>query len=185
MANDFTSAPLLWVLDTAGACRPGVHYIKKILFIPDALGDDVLFNTWDENTNITAGSLTGKTGAISSNSILTSTGNLPSDIKDGDIFKITVSSGAAENLDSHVVETAGDDDAVTVHHEDDSWTNEDPVVYSWETYYAYPAIVMKAGASDASPVQLQFSPVLRIENLSLETLDGGTLYVYHARTQHD
>ena len=183
MSNDFTNTPLLWVLDTAGACRPGVHYIKKVLFIPSAADDDVLFKTWDENSPIAAASKTGKTGTITSNSIMTSTGNVPATVADGHVIKITVSSGVAANLDSHVVETAGNDNACTVHHEDDSWTNEANKVYSWETYYTYPAIVMKAGASDASPVHLDFTPPLRIENISLETLDGGTVYVYHARTQ--
>ena len=183
MANDFTSTPLLWVLDSVGACRPGVHYIKKVLFIPNAADDDVLFKTWDENSPIAAASKTGKTGTITSNSIMTSTGNVPATVADGHVIKITVSSGAAANLDSHVVETAGNDNACTVHHEDDSWTNEADKVYSWETYYTYPAIVMKAGASDASPVHLDFTPPLRIENISLETLTGGTVYVYHARTQ--
>jgi len=41
------------------------------------------------------------------------------------------------------------------------------------------AVVLKAGASDASPVHKSFRPQgRRINNLTCSTIDGGTLYVY-------
>ena len=41
------------------------------------------------------------------------------------------------------------------------------------------AIVLKAGNSDASPVQLNFSPRgRRIFGMTVGTIDGGTAYVY-------
>lgn len=41
------------------------------------------------------------------------------------------------------------------------------------------AIVLKAGAADASPITVDFSPEgLRIPGLTCSTIDGGTAYVY-------
>lgn len=182
MANDFATTPNLWILDTAGGFYSGIVYISKILFIPNAANDDVLFNTWDESKLVTAGytaSAVGNTGTITSNSIMTSTGNLTSAVADGYIFRILSSDGAAANIDRHVVQTAGNDNAITVHHEQDSWTNEANKIYQWETYAAIPAIVLKAGAGDASPIQIDYGPRgRRFHNLSLETIDGGTVYVH-------
>ena len=183
MANDSTSTPLLWVLDTVGFLYTGVVYLSKIVFIPNAASDDVLFNTWDENTaNLVAdGYRSLITGTITSTDTLTVAGtNLPAAIADGYIFNVTASTGTALNLGRRVVKTAGTNTAVVIHN--DEWTDEGPFVYTWETYKATTAIVLKAGATDASPIQIDFGPkARRIENLSLETLTGGTLYVYHAR----
>jgi len=41
------------------------------------------------------------------------------------------------------------------------------------------AVVLKAGASDTSPVHKSFRPQgRRVANLTCSTIDGGTLYVY-------
>ena len=42
-----------------------------------------------------------------------------------------------------------------------------------------PAIVLKAGATDASPVHMSFHhPGRRLPNLKVNTIDGGTAYIY-------
>ena len=183
MANDSTSTPLLWVLDTVGFLYTGVVYLSKIVFIPNAASDDVLLNTWDENTaNLVAdGDRSLITGTITSTDTLTVAGtNLPAAIADGYIFNVTASTGTALNLGRRVVKTAGTNTAVVIHN--DEWTDEAAKIYTWETYKTTTAIALKAGASDASPIQIDFGPkARRIENLCLETLTGGTLYVYHAR----
>lgn len=182
MANDFTTTPNLWVLDTAGGFYHGIVYISKILYIPNAANDDVLFNTWDESKTVSAGTTAiavGLEGTITSNSIMTSTGNLTSAVADGYIFRILSSDGDSTNVTRRVVQTAGNDNAITVHHEQGSWTNEASKFYQWETYTAIPAIILKAGAGDASPIQIDYGPRgRRFNNLSLETIDGGTLYVH-------
>lgn len=41
------------------------------------------------------------------------------------------------------------------------------------------AIVLKAGASDASPIHIDFGPQgRRFAGLTVDTIDGGTLYLY-------
>ena len=186
MANDSTSTPLLWVLDTVGFLYTGVVYLSKIVFIPNAANDAVLFNTWDENTAslVADGYRDMVSGSITSTDTLTVAGtNLPAAIEDGFIFNVTATTGSALNLGRRVVKTAGSNTAVVIHN--DEWTDEGPFVYTWKTYEATTAITMQAGASDASPVQHVFEPGTgRYENLSLETLTGGTLYVHHARTRN-
>jgi len=182
MSNDTTSTPLLWSLDTAGFLHYGPVYISRIIYIPSAADDDLVFKTWDENSGdvVSAGTKYLKTGTITSTNTLTSTGNLPSGIADSYIFRITASTGAAANIGRHVVETAGTDDAVVIHGDD--WTNEASKVYSWTTYTTSNAIVLKAGNSDASPIQVDWTAnPLRLDNITLETIDGGTAYVYLAR----
>jgi hypothetical protein len=170
MSNDSTSTPHLWTLDSVGFLKTGPIYVRKVVLIPNAANDEMLFNTWNEDSTVAAGTKKLKTGTITSNSIMTSTGNLTSAVADGYIFRILSSSGAAANVDRHVVETAGNNNAITVHHEDDSWTNEASKVYSWETYTTTRAMYLKA-ITDASLVQLDFGPKGRkFYNLCLETL---------------
>lgn len=176
MGNDLTSTPNLWVLDTAGMLSTTPVWVRKILYVPNAASDDILLKEWDPETALAAGTKYIQTGSIASNNQLTSTGNLPSTIVDGSVFRITASSGAAANIDYHVVETAGDNDKIVVH--DDDWTDESSKIYSWTTYLTHPAMVYKAGASDESPIRDSWSPPKRFNNLTLETIDGGTLYVY-------
>ncbi len=80
-----------------------------------------------------------------------------------------------------MVKTAGTDDAVVIH--DNDWTNEEDKTYSWTTYPTDNAIVLKAGASDASPIHVNFDESTRgkwFPNLALDVIDGGTVYVYIA-----
>lgn len=178
MSNDLTGTPHLWILDEPGILSERPIIISKIIYIPDAADDDVLFKEWDESTTVAAGSLSGKVGNISSTSTFTSTGNIPSTIADGHIFEITSSTGTSDNYGKKLVETAGDNNDVVIH--EDDWTNEaTSETYSWRTFATVSSIVLKAGASDASPIHLPFEGNGRIfPNLTLETIDAGTVYVY-------
>lgn len=178
MGNNLTSTPHLWVLDEAGILSETPVVISKIIYVPTTVGDDLLFKEWDDNTTVAAGSLSGKVGNISSTSTFTSNGNLPSSIADGHIFEITSSSGTSDNYGKKLVETAGDDNAVVIH--EDDWTNEtSSFTYSWRTFATVSSIVLKAGASDASPIHVDFGDKgRRFPNLTLETIDHGTVYVY-------
>ncbi len=111
-------------------------------------------------------------------STFTSAGNLPSSIADGYIFEITSSTGTSDNYGKKLVETVGSGDAVVIH--EDSWTNEtSSFIYAWQTFATVPSIVLKAGASDASPTHLSFGDKGRwFPNLALETISAGTVYVY-------
>jgi len=177
MANDLTSTPHLFVLDSTGIVSESMLVVSKIIYVPDAVDDDLLFKQWNETSTVAAGSLSNKTGTITATKTLTSTGNLPSTIADGHIFELTVSSGEADNLGKKLVETAGNNNAITI--TEDDWTDEASKVYCWKTYATTTAVVLKAGPSDVSPIHLDFGPSGRVfPNLALETIDGGTAYVY-------
>ena len=176
MANDLTSNRRLWVLDSCGVLSTTPVWIDKIIYIPSAASDDVTFKEWNPNSTVSAGTKYLKTGTITGDDTLTSAGNLPSSIADGYIFEITAGSGASANVSTSLVKTAGTDDAVVIH--DNDWTNEASKIYSWTTYATTTALIYKAGASDASPIRDIFDPPRWFENLALDVIDGGTLYVY-------
>ena len=178
MSNDLTSGRV-WVVDTVGIVTERAIYLRRIVMIPNAANDAANFVYWKgTDDTVSAGTLFNKTGTITSNSTLTSTGNLPSDVAAGYIFEITKSSGAAANVDKHLIATAGDTNAVIVTLAD--WTNEASKVYDWRTIKTYQAPYIKAGASDASPVTLDFGPeCMRFPNLVLQSLStSAKLYLY-------
>ena len=177
MGNDLTSTPYLWKVDTVGILSETPVWIQQIIYIPALKDDDVLLKQWDENTTLAAGTLYQKTGTITNTNTMTSVGNLPSDIADGYVFEITESNGESGNIGKRLVETAGSTNTVVI--QEDNWTNEASVVYNWRTFATVSAIVLKAGATDASPIRIPFEPKGReFPNLLLETIDGGTLYFY-------
>lgn len=172
MSNDMTSDPWLWTLDAIGIISLSSVYVKKLVLIPNAADDEVIFKTWNENAAdvVAAGTQANISGAISGGNTLTvASPLLPSDIEDGMIFHITADSGFAVNVGREVVTTAGSDTAVVC--ASAAWTNEDPETYSWTTYTTNICMKLKAGASDASPTQLDFTDnPLKIRNLSLDSI---------------
>jgi hypothetical protein len=176
MANDTTNQ--LWVLDSVGIITQSPVCVRKIVLIPNAANDVGQINVYSPSSPEAAGSLTGKTGTITLTNTLTSAGNLPSSIGDGDVFEIIDTSGAAGNKGKKLVKTAGTGDAVVI--TEDNWTNEASVVYSWNTYPAHMEFYIKAGATDASPCQLDFGIDGRwFPNMILETLStSARLHVY-------
>lgn len=179
MSNDLTSTPHLWVLTEPGILTEEMVVISKILFIPVAAGNDLIFKQWNESSTVALGTRSNTSATISGVGTITATTttHLPSAIADGHIFEIYVSGGTSDNYGKKLVETAGDNDDVVIH--EDDWTTEGPFNYCWRTFATTSAITMKAGAGDASPIQVDFGPNGRIfPNLTLETISAGTAYVY-------
>lgn len=178
MSNDLTGTPHLWILDEPGILSETPVVISKIIYIPTTADDDLLFKEWDKNTTVAAGSLSGKAGSMGATDTFTSTTNLPNTIADGHIFEITSSNGTSDNYGKKLVKTAGDNNDVVIW--EDDWTTEsNGLVYSWRTFATVNSIVLKAGASDASPIHLPFGDKGRwFPNLTLETIDNGYAYVY-------
>ena len=181
MSNDVTSNPWLWTLDAIGIISLSSVYVKKLVLIPNAANDAVIFRTWNENAAdvVAAGTKSNISGAISSNTTLTvASPLLPSGIEDGMIFHILRSDGLSANIGREVVTTAGSNTAVVC--ASAAWTNEDPVTYSWTTYTTNICMKLKAGASDASPTQLDFTDnPLKMRNLSLDSIStSATIELY-------
>jgi len=172
MSNDVTSNPWLWTLDAIGILSLGNVYVKKLVLIPNAANDEIIFRTWNEDAAsvVAAGTKRGISGAISTNNTLTvASPLLPAAIADGYIFHITASTGEAANIGREVVTTAGSNTAVVC--ASAAWTDEDPAVYHWTTYTTNICMKLKAGASDASPTQLDFTDnPLKMKNLSLDSI---------------
>jgi len=179
MSNDLTGTPHLWILDSVGILSETPVWISKIIYIPTTAADDLLFKEWNENTTVATGTKSGETAvSIASSSVLTVTGKLPSTIADGHVFEITATDGDTTNLGKRVVESnAGNDNSITI--QEDNWQDESGKTYSWQTFATVNSIVLKAGASDASPIHVDFGVKgRRFPNLTLETIDHGYAYVY-------
>ena len=177
MSNDITSNPWLWTLDSIGILSEKTVYVKKLVLIPNAADDEIIFKTWNENAadKVALGTDSLVTGTITSNTTLTTGGTyLPSAIEDGFIFHILSSSGNALNIGREVVTTAGSNTAVVC--ASAAWTNEATKVYSWTTYSTNICMKLKAGASDASPTQLDFTDnPLKMRNLSLDSISSSAV----------
>jgi hypothetical protein len=181
MANDLTSTPHLLVCDTIGIIAEKPIYVSNIYYVPSAVDDDVLFKQWDENAPVAAGTQSGVTGTITLGTTMTSTGNLPSTVADGHIFHILGSAGgAAANVKRALVTTAGNNNAVVCSQA--GYTNEASIVYRWTTYPTTTAIVLRCRNLDITMEQMTFNPPRKFPNLSLETIDGGTVYIYLAQS---
>lgn len=179
MANNLTSTPHLWVLDEPGILTEEMVVVSKIIYVPSAVDDDVLFKQWNESSTVALGTRSNTNATISGAGTITATTttHLPSAIAIGYIFEIYVSGGTADNYGKKLVETAGDDDDVVIY--EDDWDTEGPYNYCWRTFATTTALVLKAGPSDVSPIHVDFGPSGRIfPNLTLDTIDGGTVYVY-------
>jgi hypothetical protein len=185
MAN--LTADRVWTLDSVGILTNSPVRCQKVIWYPTFVSQILLFNEYKDTSNdkVAAGSKNYTVGAITSGTTFTSAGNLPATIQAGYIFKLidstnhtTGAAGTAANLlIPELVTTAGTGDAIVC--SGAGWTNETGCYYSWITLPSLVAITMKAGASDISPVHLDFGPYgRRFENLILQTIDGGTAYFY-------
>lgn len=165
-----------WSLDSVGILTHSPVWVQRVVFFPAAAAQALQFNSYDSIAHSTAANnKTDKTGTVSGTTTLTSTGNLPATIRDGDVFEITASSGSAANVGKWLVATAGDTNAVVTA----GLTNESDKIYNWRTYPYVSEVYLKAGASDASPVTIDFGPKGRwFPNLILETIGGGSADVY-------
>ena len=179
MSNDLTSTPHLWVLDGPGILSETPVVVSKIIFVPGAVDDDVLFKQWDESSTVALGTRSNTNATITGVGTITATTSpqLPSAVADGHIFEIYASGGESGNYGKKLVETAGTNTVVVIH--EDDWDTEGPFNYCWRTFATTTALVLKAGPSDVSPITVDFGYTGRLfPNLTLETIDDGTVYVY-------
>jgi len=167
----------LWILDTVGLISESPVFIKQIIYIPSAAADDVLIKTYT-NTEVALGAGSNVSGTFSnpdgtSCRLVVAGTALPSAVADGYVWELTATSGDQDNKGKYLVKTAGNNTQA------DFWGQFDTAetkVCSWKTYTSRTAIVLKAGASDASPITLEEG--WSLDNFILETIDGGTLYIY-------
>lgn len=171
----------IWKCDTAGLLKVGPVVVKKVIFVPNNAGDQVLLTYFDVASEIALGSDSTydetETGAISSTDTLTISGGtiLPSAVVDGSVFEITRSTGTSANVNvPALVKTAGTNTVVVVW--DDPWTDEDSSYnYEWKTYTSYDFLKAFGGSKDTIP--FDFGNGFSLPNLSVETISGGA-YVY-------
>ena len=169
----------IWKCDTVGMLKAGPVVVKKVVFVPNNTGDQVLLTYFDRGSEITLGCNTtfgtSYTGAVSSTDTLTiSSGSiLPSNVIDGSVFEITRTEGVNANIPA-LVKTAGTNTVVVVW--DDPWTDETSSYnYEWKTYTSYD--FLKAFGNTKDTIPFDFGNGFTLPNLSVETISGGA-YVY-------
>jgi hypothetical protein len=171
----------VWTCDTVGIITENPIWITNALYIPAAISNAAVFRWYDVASPVAAGTAIHKTGTITLTNTLTSTGNLPSTIEDGFVFEITKSSGTSDNLGAKLVKTAGDANAVIIH--EDDWTNEANKEYDWITYPSYTAIPLLTNDVTFRQMNIHFGDRgKRFPNLILESISGGTVYLYESRS---
>ena len=176
MANNL-DGDRLWILDTVGLISESPVFIKQIIYIPSAAADDVLIKTYT-NTEVATGGYSNISGTTSipdgtSCRLVVASAYLPAAVADSYVWEMTATSGDQNNKGKYLVKTAGNNTQA------DFWGQFDTAetkLCSWKTYTSRTAIVLKAGASDASPITLEDG--WSLDNFILETIDGGTLYIY-------
>jgi hypothetical protein len=169
MSNVVTSNP--FVIDSPGIICTKPMLIKAVIFVPNAAGNVLQFNQWDEASK--ALGCVDISGAITDTKTITST-NAFSTGSAGDVIYIFDSDGAAANIGRRQIESLTSDDAVTI--VEDNWTNETGITYSLDIYSSTLALYLPAGASDASPVI--YPKDLAVNNLLVHTITAGTAYIY-------
>ncbi len=170
----------IWKIDTAGMLKSGLTCVKKVIFVPNNAGDQVLLTYFNRSVEIATGVDSTfdetTTGTITSADTLTISGGsiLPSAIVDGSVFEITRTSGTVANLRlPSLVKTAGTNTVVVVW--DDPWTNEATKDYEWKTYTSYD--FLKAFGQSKDTIDFDFGNGFNLPNLSCETISSGA-YVY-------
>jgi len=179
MANS-TSGDGLWSLDTVGLISETPILVRKIIYIPSAAADDVLIKTYTTSEVSTGGysNISGITSNPDGTScrLVVASAYLPAAVADSYVWEMTATSGDQDNKGKYLVKTAGNNTQA------DFWGQFDTAetkLCSWKTYTSRSALVLKAGASDASPIHVDFGPQGKaFENFILETIDGGTVHVY-------
>ena len=177
----------VWAIDTKGIITHSPVWIRHIIYVPSAVNDDILFNEYQTGLQdaVTEGTKDNRVATITLGTTITAAvaADLPADILDGYIFHIrcgvdpTWGAASANNDTKALVTTAGDGTIVVC--SGAGWTNEAAYIYSWATYPTWQAFLLKAGASDASPIHLDYGPDgRRFQNLICQVIDGGTVYLH-------
>lgn len=179
MANSLTGDGL-WSLDTVGLISETPILVRTFIYIPAAAANDILIKTYT-TSEVATGGYSNISGIFSnpdgtSCRLVVASAYLPAAVADSYVWHLTATSGDQNNKGKYLVKTAGNNTQA------DFWGQFDTAetkVCSWKTYTSRTALVLKAGASDASPVHKDFGPQGKaFENFILETCSGGVLYVY-------
>ena len=175
MAN--VTSGVVWELGTLGIIKDGPVVIQRVVFVPTTKDHECRFNFYNKSDVVASAAQINFTGTITNAKTLTTTAGIATGIVAGDIFDIIASTGAAANVGRRLVESITSDDAVTI--VEDNWTNEEAKSYSYDAYTGRCAVYLKAGATDASPVTIDFGDKGRFfPNLVLTVLTAGKAYVY-------
>ncbi len=172
----------VYYLTTTGIVTNSPIWVKKIVFHPSAHSQVAVLNFYDTANPTATGTKNGIPAVISlATTITAGAGLLPSTIVDGDVFEITASDGAVANVNKRALVTTGGSGTVVVC-AGAGWTNEGAptvVTYNWTTYPQCALATLTSQATSAMQCELDFGDRgIRFPNMILETLPGGSIYVY-------
>ncbi len=180
MTNAYTYP--VYLLDTVGIVTNSSIWIQKIVYHPGAHSQVAVLNFYNTASPRSTGTKSQTPAVITLGTTITAgTDLLPNTILDGDVFEITASDGAAANVGvKALVTTAGSGTVVVC--AGAGWTNEGAptvVTYNWTTYPQCALAKLTSQAANALQCEVDFGPRgKRFPNMILETLPGGTIYVY-------
>lgn len=178
----------VWTIDTAASVISDEGlWIRKITLEPNAAGDSAVFNFWDLSGKYAVGAGTYNAGLIAAtisgtNTFTMASGtNLPNTVRDGDIFKITGSDGAAANVNTTNVVTSAGNNTVIVS-TTAGWTDEAAKYYSFESYPYRPAFKLISQATTLKEVDRDFGGKgFWVPNLIIETLSASAVCKIYLR----
>lgn len=180
MANTYNFP--VWTLATVGIVTNNPIWIRKIVYHPSAHSQVAVLNFYDTASPRSTGTKEQTPAVITLGTTITAgSALLPNTILDGDVFEITASDGAVANVNKRALVTTGGSGTVVVAAGAD-WTNEGAptvVTYNWTTYPQCALATLTSQATSAVQCELDFGDRgIRFPNMILETLPGGTIYVY-------
>lgn len=193
MANICASG-LVWELDGEGMIIASPVWITKAIFLPSKTGDQCRVTSWGPQTNTQTARTTmlRKDVTITSNSIITSTGNFEAaEVVVGDIINIYASEDTY-NIGHWQVGTRSSDNAIVVDTALGAWgraggalTNNTAQWCDWKIWAPSTAFrVTDDGTPTKAPVVWDFGSEnrgkgRRFPNLSLNTLSGGGILMLY------
>lgn len=173
MGNNTSLNP--WVLDSTGVITSRPVIIKYARLDPNAVSDTAIIRHW--NPSITKSTQTMVPAAVSSSSIITSSGLFTSsNVSAGDIIKITYSDSL--NKGTYLVASVAANDSITI--EPAILDDESGKTYSWEIYTG--RIFHEFRVNEDSLISDDFlppEPVSTMQGFALDSLtSSAVLYVY-------
>jgi hypothetical protein len=142
----------VWVVDTPGIITDKPIWIRGIMLYPTSDPANIFyFNAWDEGAPISGTDIWVPSATITGTNTFTNDDTdanvLTSSYADGSVLKIISSTGSTANHGYHLINTAGDEDAIVTKA---SLTNETQVEYH---IVAYPGRVVLKVIMDADTNQ--------------------------------
>lgn len=174
----------VWVVNTPGIITERPIWLRGIMLYPTTDPANIFyFNAWDEGAPITGTDIWVPSATITGTNTFTNDDTaadvLTSAYADGAVLKIVRSSGLVANKKCHLIDTAGDNDAIVTKA---SLTNEAQVGYH---IVAYPArVVLKCIMPYDNNEQSLWIPFdgekgFGFHNLALEDITSGATAVLY------